>query len=140
MLIRFVIYGFVGWIIEIVFTGTGSLLAGSLSLTGYTYLWMFPIYGMAVFLEPVHNRIRTLVWPLRGFIWVIIIYVIEYLSGWSLQLLIGVCPWDYSSAYSINGFIRLDFLPAWFLAGFLFERLHDHLIDILNVQNRIKVG
>ncbi len=129
MMKRFIIYGFVGWIFEIVFTGTGSLLRGSLSLTGYTYLWMFPIYGMAVLLEPVHDSIRSAPWPIRGMIWVSLILFIEYISGWLLRTSIGICPWDYSgsSPYVVDGFIRLDFFPFWFTAGLIFERIHDFL-------------
>ncbi len=132
MITRFIIYGLVGWIFEIVFTGTGSLLRGSLGLTGYTYLWMFPIYGLAVLLEPVHDGIRSAPWPIRGIIWVGLIFFIEYVSGWLLQNLIGFCPWDYSgfSPYVVDGFIRLDFLPFWFLAGLIFERIHDFLDSI----------
>lgn len=127
---RFFIYGLLGWIAEIVFTGTSSILSGSPRLLGYTYLWMFPIYGMAVLLEPVHEWIRFSPWIIRGFIWAGIIFIIEYLSGWALAALIGICPWDYTNRtpYSMDGFIRLDFLPVWFLAGLLFERLHDYII------------
>jgi uncharacterized membrane protein len=133
---RFLIYGLVGWIIEVVFTGTGSLMNGFFDLTGYTYLWMFPIYGLAVLLEPVHNRVRSAPWLVRGIIYVSIIFMIEYLSGWALKLIVGFCPWDYSghTAYTVDGFIRLDYAPAWFVAGLLFEKLHDLLI---NLQNRL---
>lgn len=129
MIIRFILYGFLGWILEILFTGSGSLLRGSLSLTGYTYLWMFPIYGLAVCLEPIHDGIRQAPWPIRGLIWVAVILVIEYLSGWILIQLIGFCPWDYSgsSPYAVEGLIRLDFSPFWFVAGLIFERIHDSL-------------
>ncbi|MEA1959777.1 MAG: hypothetical protein U9N81_00535 [Bacillota bacterium] len=133
MLKRFLIYGFIGWIAEVIFTGAGSLLRGSLSLTAHTYLWMFPIYGMAAFMEPLHNQIRIMPWPARGVIWAGFIFLIEYLSGWSLQVLIGFCPWDYSThtPYAINGFIRLDFLPVWFAAGLIFEQIHDYLDSLL---------
>lgn len=126
---RFVIYGLLGWITEIIFTGTGSLLANSLHLTGHTYLWMFPIYGMAVFLEPIHDRIRTAPWVIRGIIWAAVIIMIEYVSGWLLAALIGFCPWDYTgeSPFSVDGYIRLDFFPFWFAAGLIFEQIHDFL-------------
>lgn len=128
-----------GWIIEVVFTGISSLVEGSPRLTGYTYLWMFPIYGMAVLMEPVHDRIRTSPWPVRGVIWVSIIYFIEYTSGWLLKTLIGICPWDYSglSPYTLDGFIRLDFIPFWFAAGFMFERFHDFLDEFLE---KVRLG
>ena len=129
MIIRFLIYGFAGWCTEIFWTGLGSLLRGDPKLRGWTYLWMFPIYGMAISLEPIHNTIRN--WPLllRGSIYTIIIFIIEYISGWFLKTIIGICPWDYShNRFSINGFIRLDYAPAWFVAGLIFEQLNKNKI------------
>lgn len=110
-------------------------------MTGYTYLWMFPIYGMAIILEPLHDRMRSTPWPVRGIVYAAVIFMIEYFSGWFLKSTLGICPWDYTgrTAYTINGFIRLDYLPAWFAAGLLFEKLHDFLINTqirLDNQNR----
>lgn len=134
MVIRIIIYGLIGWLVEVVFTGIGSLVSGSWYLTGYTYLWMFPIYAMAIFLEPLHDRIRYVVWPVRGFIYVGVIFFIEYMAGFILDMSIGFCPWDYTglTSYTLDGYIRLDFLPFWFLAGLLFERLHDFLDYMLD--------
>ena len=55
---RFLIYGVSGWGLEIMWTGIGSLLRGDLMLSGFSYLWMFPIYGLARFLEPLHDQLR----------------------------------------------------------------------------------
>lgn len=131
MIIRFLIYGFSGWCVEIFWTGLGSLLRGDIKLRGWTYLWMFPIYGLAISLEPVHNYIRD--WPilLRGGIYTIIIFIIEYITGWAIKESTGLCPWDYSNTpFSLNGFIRLDYTPAWFITGLLFEQLHDTIANI----------
>ncbi|MEJ6951081.1 putative ABC transporter permease [Natronospora cellulosivora (SeqCode)] len=132
MLSRFIIYGLIGWCLEIFWTGLGSIIRGDAKLQGWTYLWMFPIYGMAVFLEPVHNSIRS--WPilLRGGVYTLFIFCIEYICGWILKRTIQVCPWDYSkSPFAIKGYIRLDYAPAWFVAGLLFERLHDLLKGLI---------
>lgn len=131
MITRYIIYGFIGWSVEIFWTGLGSFIRGDIKLRGWTYLWMFPIYGMAVLLEPIHNEIRE--WPLllRGGVYTALIFSIEYLSGWLLKNTINICPWDYSNIpFSLNGFIRLDYAPAWFIAGLLFEKIHDLLIQI----------
>ena len=129
MLIRFIIYGLIGFLTEVIFTGMGSLVSGSWYLTGHTYLWMFPIYAMAIFLEPLHDRIRESPWLVRGFIYVGAIFIIEFFAGWLLNMTIGFCPWDYTgrTSFSVNGYIRLDFLPFWFVAGLIFERIHDFL-------------
>lgn len=117
---------------EIIWTGLGALVVGNWELPGFTYLWMFPIYGLAVFFEKIHDRIRALPLMARGVIWTITIFGVEYLSGWLLSELLGRCPWDYTGTtpYHIEGFIRLDYAPVWFLAGLLFERGR-LLVDIL---------
>ncbi|MDD3839624.1 MAG: hypothetical protein PHP06_03535 [Clostridia bacterium] len=132
MLWKFFLYGILGWLVEIVWTGMGSLLRGNWTLASHTYLWMLPVYGSAVFLEPIHNRIRRHPWISRGILWMGVILVIEYVSGWLIQQVIGVCPWDYSNNtnFSVNGFIRLDYAPAWFIAGLLFEHVHDYISKI----------
>jgi uncharacterized membrane protein len=127
---RFLVYGVTGWGLEMIWTGAGSLLHGDLMLRGFSYLWMFPIYGLAFFLEPLHEELRPWPWFVRGLIWMGIFFTIEYSSGWLLRSLLGSCPWDYSGArFSVDGLIRLDYAPAWFAAGFLFERLHDALLE-----------
>ncbi|NLM97876.1 MAG: hypothetical protein GX175_09775 [Halanaerobiaceae bacterium] len=131
MITRFFVYGLAGWCMEIFWTGLGSLVRGEAELRGWTYLWMFPIYGLAILMEPIHNQIRD--WPfyLRGIVYVFFIFMIEYTTGWILRNTISLCPWDYShSAYSINGLIRLDYAPAWFAAGLIFEKIHDLLLRI----------
>ena len=126
MIRRFAIYGVSGWALEIFWTGMGALLSGDWQLPGFTYLWMFPIYGLAVLLEPLHDEINNWPWYIRGMVWVVIIFAIEYTTGWLLKLALGCCPWDYSGTtpFHVRGLIRLDYAPAWFSAGFLFERLH----------------
>ncbi len=135
MIYRFFIYGLLGWTMEIVWTGLGSLLRGDLRLQGFSYLWMFPIYGLAVFLEPVHNQIRHLAWYIRGWLWIVVIFGIELLTGLFLKFTVGAIPWDYtgSSAYAVAGLIRLDYAPVWLVVGLLFEKTHDFLLAKLHV-------
>lgn len=127
MLKRFLLYGLIGWIIEIVFTGMDSLIQGDLRLIGFTNLWMFPIYGLAVFLEPLHDLIANWRWPFRGLFWLALIWGIEYISGLILVNILGVYPWRYTDAYAVNGLITLRFAPVWFIGGLLFEKVHRFL-------------
>jgi uncharacterized membrane protein len=142
MILRFLLYGLAGWCIEISWTGLFAVLGGNISMQGFTYLWMLPIYGMGVFLEPIHHRIKNYPLVLRGGVWVILIFIIEYFSGWLLARTTGSCPWDYTGAtpYSLNGYIRLDYALPWFMVGLLFERLHnflDYFIGLVNVNKNI---
>ena len=60
---------------------------------------------------------------LRGGIYTILIFTAEYCFG-SLLRAFDMCPWDYTgSKLSINGLIRLDYAPAWFIAGLIMERI-----------------
>jgi uncharacterized membrane protein len=129
MLRHFFIYGFAGWCVEAFWTGLGSLLKGDPRLRSTTYLWMFPIYGAAVFMEPIHNAMRAWPWFYRGLVYTVLIFVAEASSGLLVKGLTGVVPWDYTGTpLAVAGVIRLDYAPAWFVAGLLFERLHDWLM------------
>jgi uncharacterized membrane protein len=128
MIIRFLIYGAIGWCMEIMWTGFHSLKNKDYKMTATTSIWMFFIYGMVVFFEPVCDVLAGLPILIRGGIYVLCIFGIEYLTGGFLKRL-GSCPWDYTgSKYNINGLIRLDYAPAWFLAGIIFEAVYRQLI------------
>ena len=121
---RFVIYGLSGICLEVFWTGFASLINGNLELIAQTNLWMFFIYGLAVFLEPIHFYISD--WPiyLRGGVYTILIFATEYFTGWLLQSYIGACPWYYTDSLNINGLITLKYIPVWFCLGLIFERFH----------------
>ncbi len=127
---RFLIYGLIGLGIEVSYTGLASLLQGDLSMHGFTFLVMLPVYGMAIFLEPVHERIRFFPWWLRGGIYLALIWGIEYASGASFAAILGKSPWVYADRLNINGYITLRMAPEWFLAGLGFEKVHDFLETI----------
>jgi len=120
---RFLIYGLLGLFVEVAYTGLGSLINGDYSMPGNTYLVMVPVYGMAVLLEPVHDRIKGLSWWTRGSIYLILIWSIEYASGGVFDFLLGACPWHYTDPLNVNGYITLRMAPEWFVAGLAFERV-----------------
>ena len=113
---------------EILWTGMTSLAGGSRDLMGHTSIWMFFIYGAAVFLlEPVHNRIGGLPWFWRGCIWMLFIFLIELASGLVLRIF-GIRAWHYTGRTAVLGLIRLDYAPLWFMVGLIFERIHNLLL------------
>lgn len=113
---------------EIIWTGLSSAADGSRNLMGHTSVWMFFIYGAAVFLlEPVHARIGGLHWFLRGCVWTLLIFAIELITGLLLKFA-GIQAWEYTGAMSVLGVIRLDYAPLWFAVGLIFERVHNLLI------------
>lgn len=124
MIIRFAVYGIIGWCMEVLWTGAASLLARNYKATSTTSIWMFFIYGSAAFFTPLMEIMHPLPMPARGMVYAIAIFMVEYIAGISMKA-VGICPWDYSSAKTnVHGVIRLDYAPAWAGAGLLFEFVH----------------
>ena len=125
MVKNFMIFGVLGWCAEILWTGFCSFLMGDSSLTAQTYLWMFPIYGLAGVCMPLFLAFRRYcpLWQRVG-VYVFVIFTVEFITGWLLQAMTGICPWDYGdSFFSVRGFIRLDYAPLWAILGLFFERV-----------------
>lgn len=129
-MVRFAIYGLLGWCGEVVWTAIVDNLEAlgrgrpvDRRLTGKTYLWMFPIYGSGgVLFERAHAVIWAWPWAFRGLIYMAACFLIEYGSGWLIQRAAGEIPWDYSDRrWHVHGLIRLDYAPVWFSLGLLFE-------------------
>jgi hypothetical protein len=144
---RFVVYGLAGWCSEIFFTGLRSRgRDGNWRLTGHTYLWMVPIYGVAAYaFEPAHDAARNAGWPWwrRAAAWTAGIYAIEAASGEALRALVGEIPWDYSRPrgrkqppMTWRGLVRPAYAPVWFLVALGMEQLHD-LLDRVEVGAKI---
>ena len=128
--------GVAGWCLEVIFTSVDSIAAHDWRLMGSTSLLMFPIYGLGALLSPIGRVVdRWLqIKPgevlaaadrlLRhGMLYMVLIFTAEYLFGTLLKAG-GVCPWDYTGLHSnVDGLIRLDFAPLWFMTGLLFEQI-----------------
>ncbi|MBQ9136654.1 MAG: hypothetical protein IJX66_11260 [Lachnospiraceae bacterium] len=120
---NFIHCGILGWCMEITFTAFSSFRRRQFTLRGNTSLWMFPIYGCACFLAPVCRLLKGKSPFIRGLSYASLIFSAEFLTGMLLSKK-QLCPWDYSSSrWHIKKLIRLDYLPLWFMAGLLFERL-----------------
>ena len=73
-------------------------------LTGETHLWMFPIYAVIPFLYifvlaqfPATNIF------IKGIIYTLGFYLLEFISGFLIKKAVGVSPWNYEN-YSIKIF------------------------------------
>ena len=121
---NFIICGLYGWCMECLWTGIASMRKHTdKKLSCHTSVWMFPIYGMVACLSPVCKILKNRNALLRGGVYTLIIFSAEYTSGVFLKKY-GACPWDYSKAkLNYKGVVRLDYAPAWFLAGLFFEKV-----------------
>ena len=119
----FVKCGTIGWCIEILVTAFDAFKKREATLTGHTSLFMFPIYGAACLLRPLFILFAGFHWAIRGLVYMLCIFSGEYVSGQFLKRR-GCCPWGYDrSGWNIGGVVRLDYGPAWFLVGLLFEHV-----------------
>lgn len=119
----FVKCGATGLGIEVVWTGLCNMLHHDKTLSCQTSLIMFPIYGMACLIRPMHRMIGKRNIFFRGTLYTMMIFTTEYFSG-ALLKKHDMCPWDYSqNRFNINGVIRLDYAPAWFSVGLLYEKI-----------------
>jgi len=129
MIIRFIIYGAIGCLMEVLWTGLYALISKNYRLSSKTSLWMFFIYGMVVFLEPFFRLTSPLNFLLRGLIYALFILLGEFISG-SILKRADLCPWDYShTRFHVKGVVRFDYLPAWAIAGLVFEQIYWVLVS-----------
>ena len=132
LILHIFIYGFLGWGLEIIFTAIKSSIKDrSWKLEGFTTLWVFPLYASAVILfEPLHDFlvVSNIPWFGRGIIYVVGIYVIEFIAGLLLVAIIKKHPWRYSGRYTFKGYINFLYAPAWFIFGLLLEQIHTFLL------------
>lgn len=120
----FLLCGFAGWCVEIIFTALQSLRRRDFRLLGTTSLWMFPIYGCGFLLAVPYKIFRHCSFRVRGLIYMVSIFTGEYISGFFLSK-INACPWNYeTSKFHIRQIIRLDYAPLWFLLGLFLEKIH----------------
>lgn len=120
--------GCIGVTTEVFYTALYDLVASrgasGLSLTGHTYLWMFPLYGsIAFFFPPLMKRwSHWKAWQ-RALVYGVGILLVEYFSGGLLSTLTGSCPWEYKTGFHIKGWVRLDYYPLWVIFAALLEAL-----------------
>lgn len=115
------LFACIGITTEVVFTSFSALAASffenspiSWALAGKTYAWMFFIYALIPFLFKLFKPVVSG----KSFFYkvslaVVVIYIVEFLSGLFLKLVLGSCPWEYTEGLHIMGLVRLDYLPAW---------------------------
>lgn len=125
--VLFLMMGCIGITVEIFFTAIYDYVISSnksLILKGYSYVWMFPIYGLSALTFPPFSKILSpFSWWIRGLIFTVGILLVEYLTGKLLCILTGSCPWEYKTGMHIQGLIRLDYFPLWFVFAIVTEKV-----------------
>ncbi len=148
---KLLLYGAIGLLIEVGFTGLWSLVNRNWKASGHTYLWMLPVYGLtAMTLEVISE---SLPWPFyfKAFVYLPVIYGAEGLSGAVIRFVTkrlqhwlgghggGVILWDYgSSRWTPFGLINLKYAPFWLLVGLAFDPISDTLRSVVNYLAKVQ--
>lgn len=123
--IRFIIFGLLGMLFEVFLGGLWKLFAnGDPLLRGFSSIWMILDYGLfGVILVPMARPMikRKIPLILRAFVYMIVIYIVEFISGWLFDIC-GLKVWDNSGlTYQLCGYVALRYAPFWYFIGFVGE-------------------
>ncbi len=125
--IRFLIFAFIGLLIEVFFTGLGGLSRGRINFVGHTSPWMMLDYGLlGVIIMPLARPMikRGIPLPFRAIVYMIGIFTVEYVSGRIFNAC-GIHIWDYSDKMlNLHGQITLMYTPFWYALGLVSEYLN----------------
>lgn len=128
---QFIILGVIGITAEVFFTAIKDFAkTRHLRLHGFSFIWMFPLYGLLSIVFPIVSPwIAHYSWLIRGTIYMMGIYLVEFIAGWTLTTLTGDHIWNYSHhPFHLRGQISLWYAPVWFFVGLIVERYYPWLI------------
>lgn len=126
----FITFGILGIFGEVVFTALISIFkTRRLRLFGFSFLWMFPVYGLvAIMGPPLFHHASHFPLVIRGLIYMLVFYAVEYISGTVLTALTGSHIWQYTDKWNYKGQITLLYIPVWFSLGLAIEKYYP-LVD-----------
>ena len=131
-LVMFFIYGFIGWIVEVIYYG---ITEGKFINRGFLNGPLCPVYGIGFYCVIWVFRPFLNDFPVLFFGSAIICTVVELLAGVILYALFRLRWWDYSD-YRLNfhGFICLRFTIYWGIACSLgMYMLHPAVLKLVNM-------
>lgn len=137
------VFVMVGLTMEVIWTAfVWFFKERKIKLVGSTSLWMIPIYAMSPYLFSfVIKYFSYMNIFLRGFLYMVLIFIIEYMVGMLFRKILKISPWDYSKdtkdhtgyycKYNIKGLIALEFAPLWCIMGLVGEFIYLYLLSII---------
>ncbi len=131
LFILFVIYSFLGWIIEFIYR---TYEYRTMVNPGFMYGPIVPIYGIGAFFVLIMNHLLPDIGLIVHFIiYGIILSLLEYIVGYMSEKFMKIKLWDYSdSKFNLHGRVALLFSVAWaFLAVVFVYFIHPKVLFIL---------
>lgn len=146
LFLYFVIYSFLGWVLETAFV---SIKERKLINRGFLTACFCPIYGFAAILIIKFSSLITMNmknYYLSTFVSIllsiILVSALEYLTGFVLELIFDCKWWDYSDNFAnLHGYICLKYSLLWGLLGFILIQVIHPLIlqEVINIPVQIKL-
>ncbi len=126
--IRFLIFALGGMLGEVFYGAILNGWGGNLNLHGQSSPWMMLDYGLlGVILMPIATRLKRagLPLPARAFVYMLLIFLVEYVSGIIFTWGLGLRVWSYEGIpYNLHGQIMLYSAPIWYALGLCAEMFH----------------
>ncbi|MEA2015192.1 MAG: hypothetical protein U9O59_00485 [Actinomycetota bacterium] len=89
------------------------------------------LYGIwGVIIGPLYRLIYFMPFAVRGFIYVAVIFIGEFIYGYILKLTIKKCPWEYKGRWALLGVVNILYLPFWLIFGYISELIYRGVISI----------
>ena len=112
----FLIFGFLYCLIEILFRG-------------YTYPSMLVVGGFCgLLIGLINDYSPSMNLILQMLLGTIIVTIVEFITGYILNITLGLNIWDYSNLpYNVMGQICLQFSCCWFILSYFVIKLDDLL-------------
>ncbi len=138
----FLMYGFIGWIVEIIDI---LIIEKKITNRGFMFGPICPIYGVGILLM-IHFLKRHINTPIILFLLAIVVFtVLEYITGYVMEKLFKVKWWDYSNfKYNLHGRICLETTIPFGLGGMLvmyvINPFFNKLLGMLNHKLVIVLG
>jgi len=130
----FIFYSFLGWIIEVLY----HIYKDKRFINrGFLYGPICPIYGFSAIILII--TLENIKHPLVIFIiGSIVASIIEYITGYLLELFFNTKWWDYSNEkFNIKGYICLKFSIYWGLFSLIFIKLiHPNVSSFVTILNQ----
>jgi len=140
----FLLFGVIGISQEVIWRGlTNFQKKDDPTLMGTSSLWMFPIYGSVFFFILLGQTFfPNLNIFLRGLIYMTLILLWEYTTGFVIKKIAGKAPWNYSrekikigrttEKTNLDGLICFSKAGVWYVESLIAEALYLFLNSRIN--------
>ena len=117
LLFNFIIYSFIGWIIEEVYS---FIITGKFKREGFLIGPFKPMYGIAFTSLIICNEVLGINGVSLILLCLLIPTTVEYISGYILRHVFNKNYWNYSNfKYNLYGYVTISFSFYWMILSFI---------------------